>query len=146
MLSLVRTPPETGIVECDEETRSYYVLNEKLEPIPCDRPVWEAYQATDAATVAVTRLGPFATIVSVFRGEDWGFDDDPDEEGPYLFQTSVTFLGVDEDVEEHRTWLETEEAHRARVRETQLRLRIKPPEGEPELALADTEWNGGPGR
>jgi hypothetical protein len=87
----------------------YYVLNERLEPVETSKWEWQAFLASEAATVAITHLGPMVTVKTIFTGVD--VLDEPGE-APCLFETICITRGLLEDLKEHRTWAEAEEGHR----------------------------------
>jgi hypothetical protein len=112
-----------AILENDTET--YYVLDDRLEPVEATKEEWTAFLKTDAATIAITHIGSRAMVITTFTGVDDGFS----EEGelPYLFETGGTIRGEPDDTEAHRTWAEAEEGHRARVQEMIQRLAFARP-------------------
>jgi hypothetical protein len=118
----------------ESSASTYYVLDERLDPVECTKAAWEAFQATEAATVAITRLGTQATVLTTFTGVDDGFGDEGDS--PYVFETSAVIWGEGGDLEGHQTWAEAEEGHRKRVQEMLARLQMRhaTPE-EPQLGL-----------
>jgi hypothetical protein len=127
MLTLVRGEP----AEPKNDTATYYRLDDELRPIPCDRSEWEGFLKTDAATVATTNIGAFATVATTFEGVD---DDFSDEGEPHLFMTMIRREEHSE-AEGHRSWHEAEAAHRQRVDELRALLARLSRERDPQGAL-----------
>ena len=126
MLTLVRGEA----AEPKNDTGTYYRLDDALRPIPCDRTEWEAFLKTEAATVAITNLGPLASVVTTFEGVDDGFGEG---EEPHLFMTMIHRDELSE-AEGHCSWHEAEAAHRQRVDELKALLetlrKAADPQGE----------------
>src|SRR4051812_16220167 len=99
MLMLVGAAP----VEPKNDSGTWFILDGDLRPVECTRTEWEAFQATDAATVAATHFGQFGGVVTRFEGVDDGFGDDEDE--ARLFVTTI-YRVEHMEAEGHRTWHE----------------------------------------
>lgn len=114
------------------DSGAYYILDEHLQPVECNRAEWAEFQKSGADVVAQTNVGTFASVTTTFDGRDDGFD--PDD--PHMFTTMVYIPRLEHsEAEGHRTWHEAEAAHRRRVEELKGRLKRWLRAQEPQLDL-----------